>query len=145
MAAAISIVYRFYKTARFSPFATLSSRRTRYSILRRNLYVNTAYGSTEKTLMELSLFQIFINHKMRIQIRKSALSLSWIIESVKEVIESIQASQKTILITRISLRIIQHLNLWKNRLIERFRQNQAQQQLHQNPLSSLNLLLSLFY
>jgi hypothetical protein len=92
MAVVISTAYGFHRTVRFSPFATLNSKKTRRSTSRTNSSVNTAYESTEKTLMELSLFQTFINTKIRTQIQKSALSSSWVMETALETIESMKSS-----------------------------------------------------
>src|SRR5437764_3698341 len=136
--AAISIAYGSHRTLKSSPFATSSSMRTRCSTRMRNLCVNTAYKSTEKTLMVLSPSQTVNHLKMRTQIRKSGLLSLWV---VKMTMESIQMSQKMIQTTRTSLGTILHPNLWMSWLIRIFHQIRAQLQ-HQTRPQNLNLPLS---
>jgi hypothetical protein len=105
MVVVISIAYRFYKTAKLSLLEILNFRRTRYSILKKNRFVNTALESIKKILRVSSLFLIsFINLRIKIPTRKSDLLSLW-------VIKSIQANQKIILTTLINPEIILHLNL----------------------------------
>src|SRR5436305_5432901 len=116
IAAVTSIGYRFHRTARSLLFATSSSKKTRCSLPQPNPCVNTVCGSIEITLIELNLFQTRIHLETKIPTLKSGLSSLWVMKSIKEKIESIQAIQQIILTTKTSLEIILHLNRWKNRL-----------------------------
>jgi hypothetical protein len=71
MVVVIFIAYGFYKTAKLSLLEILSFR---YSILKKNRFVNTASESIEKTLRISSLFLIpFINLRIKTPTRKSDL------------------------------------------------------------------------
>jgi hypothetical protein len=66
MVVVISIASGFYRTARLSLLEILSFKRTKYSILKKNRFVNTVLESIEKTLTVSSLFLIFTNFRIKI-------------------------------------------------------------------------------
>ena len=69
--------------------------------------MNTAYESTEMTLMGLNLFPTHIHLEIWIQTLKSGRLLLWVIETT---MDSIQANLTTNLTVKMSLEIILHLN-----------------------------------